>query len=193
MFRLCVQGVSLVLRSIVCYCRKNGGEPLHPPEPPLYPRILIPASRFVSLYFCDPASLLRRFRFDAGLFPHLSMLPFHQKEGKFSFPIIHCVRAKPGDHRLLNILKQRTEDVDVKKHALLWMKQAVRDEQRARGTSANTFGAAAEMQQEFGTLQIDRRKNAATGRVLNHTRASQKLVRALPEHGRYRRQLIAVF
>eukprot|EP00752_Nemacystus_decipiens_P006887 g6186.t1 len=45
-------------------------------------------------------------------------------EGKFSFPIIHCVRAKPNDHRLLNILKQRTEDVDVKKHALAWMKQA---------------------------------------------------------------------
>eukprot|EP00904_Undaria_pinnatifida_P004111 jgi/Undpi1/13700/HiC_scaffold_9.g03354.m1 len=43
-------------------------------------------------------------------------------EGKFSFPIIHCVRAKPADHRLLNILKQRTEDVDVKKHALQWMK-----------------------------------------------------------------------
>ncbi|CAN0520476.1 unnamed protein product, partial [Ectocarpus sp. 8 AP-2014] len=47
-------------------------------------------------------------------------------EGKFSFPIIHCVRAKPNDHRLLNILKQRTEDVDVKKHAVEWMKQAVR-------------------------------------------------------------------
>ncbi|CAM9378110.1 unnamed protein product [Ectocarpus sp. 6 AP-2014] len=45
-------------------------------------------------------------------------------EGKFSFPIIHCVRAKPNDHRLLNILKQRTEDVDVKKHAVVWMKQA---------------------------------------------------------------------
>ncbi|CAM9169674.1 unnamed protein product [Pylaiella littoralis] len=45
-------------------------------------------------------------------------------EGKFSFPIIHCVRAKPDDHRLLNILKQRTEDKDVKKHALEWMKHA---------------------------------------------------------------------
>ena len=50
-----------------------------------------------------------------------------RKEGKFSFPIIHCVRAKPNDHRLLNILKQRTEDMDVKKHALAWMKQAVRE------------------------------------------------------------------
>ncbi len=62
------------------------------------------------------------------------------KEGKFSFPIIHCIRAKPRDHRLLNILKQRTEDVDVKKHAVLWMKKTVRDEQRARGTSVNISG-----------------------------------------------------
>ncbi|CAN0155022.1 unnamed protein product, partial [Ascophyllum nodosum] len=43
-------------------------------------------------------------------------------EGKYSFPIIHCVRARPNDHRMLNILKQKTEDVDVKKHALQWMK-----------------------------------------------------------------------
>lgn len=49
----------------------------------------------------------------------------NMQEGKFSFPIIHCVRAKPDDHRLLNILKQRTEDKDVKKHALEWMKHAV--------------------------------------------------------------------
>ena len=30
-------------------------------------------------------------------------------EGKFSFPIIHCIHTLPHDHRLLNILKQRTE------------------------------------------------------------------------------------
>lgn len=38
------------------------------------------------------------------------------------------MRTKPNDHRLLNILKQRTDDVDVKKHALLWMKQAVSED-----------------------------------------------------------------
>lgn len=41
-------------------------------------------------------------------------------EGKFSFPIIHCVR-NGGENgsaaRLLSILKQRTEDVDVKRYA----------------------------------------------------------------------------
>lgn len=29
-------------------------------------------------------------------------------EGKFSFPIIHSIRTVPHDHRLLSILKQRT-------------------------------------------------------------------------------------
>lgn len=38
-------------------------------------------------------------------------------EGKFSFPIIHCIRSDPGDTRLLSILKKRTEDIDVKRYA----------------------------------------------------------------------------
>mmetsp|Transcript_21877 Transcript_21877/g.40832 ORF Transcript_21877/g.40832 Transcript_21877/m.40832 type:complete len:337 (-) Transcript_21877:93-1103(-) len=38
-------------------------------------------------------------------------------EGKFSFPIIHCIRSDPNDHRLLSILKKKTEDVDVKRYA----------------------------------------------------------------------------
>lgn len=38
-------------------------------------------------------------------------------EGKFSFPIIHCIRSDPTDHRLLSILKKRTEEVDVKRYA----------------------------------------------------------------------------
>jgi geranylgeranyl diphosphate synthase type 3 len=42
-------------------------------------------------------------------------------EGKFSFPIIHCIRTKSNDNRLLRILKQKTRDVTVKKHAVEWM------------------------------------------------------------------------
>ena len=42
-------------------------------------------------------------------------------EGKFSFPILHAVHAAPDDTRLLNILKQRTENPDVKKHAVDYM------------------------------------------------------------------------
>ena len=44
-------------------------------------------------------------------------------EGKFSFPIIHAVHSKPHDSRLLNILRQRTEDLDVKRHAVQWLAQ----------------------------------------------------------------------
>jgi geranylgeranyl diphosphate synthase type 3 len=45
-------------------------------------------------------------------------------EGKFSFPIIHCVRQDESDTRLLSILKQRTEDTDVKRYAQGLMRQA---------------------------------------------------------------------
>jgi len=44
-------------------------------------------------------------------------------EGKFSFPIIHSIRAVPHDHRLLSILKQRTNDVELKKYAVKYMEQ----------------------------------------------------------------------
>mmetsp|Transcript_10900 Transcript_10900/g.11972 ORF Transcript_10900/g.11972 Transcript_10900/m.11972 type:complete len:305 (+) Transcript_10900:30-944(+) len=42
-------------------------------------------------------------------------------EGKFSFPIIHCIHKNPNDHRLLNILKRKPTDPDVKKHAIAFM------------------------------------------------------------------------
>jgi geranylgeranyl diphosphate synthase type 3 len=44
-------------------------------------------------------------------------------EGKFSFPIIHAVQSRPDDKRLLNILRQRTEELDVKRYAVQWMNQ----------------------------------------------------------------------
>lgn len=39
-------------------------------------------------------------------------------EGKFSYPIIHAILANPADRRLMHILKQRTADVNIKKHAV---------------------------------------------------------------------------
>jgi geranylgeranyl diphosphate synthase, type III len=45
-------------------------------------------------------------------------------EGKYSFPIIHCIRQNPHDTRLASILKQRTDDVDVKRYAQGIMKQS---------------------------------------------------------------------
>ena len=42
-------------------------------------------------------------------------------EGKFSFPIIHSIRANPSNRQLLNILKQKTEDAEVKRYAVKYM------------------------------------------------------------------------
>jgi len=42
-------------------------------------------------------------------------------EGKFSFPIIHSIRAKPENMTLLNILKQKTENEQVKRYAVSYM------------------------------------------------------------------------
>jgi geranylgeranyl diphosphate synthase type 3 len=42
-------------------------------------------------------------------------------EGKFSFPIIHSIRANPGNMQLINSLKQKPEDEQVKKYAVSYM------------------------------------------------------------------------
>ena len=42
-------------------------------------------------------------------------------EGKFSFPIIHSIRADPSNVQLINILKQKTKDEEVKLYALNYM------------------------------------------------------------------------
>lgn len=43
-------------------------------------------------------------------------------EGKFSFPIIHSIRSNPSDLQLINILKQKPTDVQVKKYAVEYMR-----------------------------------------------------------------------
>ncbi|KAI0399340.1 geranylgeranyl pyrophosphate synthetase [Xylaria palmicola] len=43
-------------------------------------------------------------------------------EGKFSFPIIHSIRANPRDHQLLSILQQKTTNEDVKRYAVEYMR-----------------------------------------------------------------------
>lgn len=42
-------------------------------------------------------------------------------EGKFSYPIIHSVRSDPKNTQLLNILKQRSEDIIIKTYAVQYM------------------------------------------------------------------------
>ncbi|CAK7205601.1 geranylgeranyl pyrophosphate synthetase [Sporothrix eucalyptigena] len=42
-------------------------------------------------------------------------------EGKFSFPVIHSIRTNPSNLQLLNILKQKTSDEEVKRYAVAHM------------------------------------------------------------------------
>ena len=42
-------------------------------------------------------------------------------EGKFSFPIIHSIRSDPSNLVLVNILKQKTKDDEVKRYAVQYM------------------------------------------------------------------------
>lgn len=44
-------------------------------------------------------------------------------EGKFSYPLIVAIQANPNDTRLLNIMKQRTKDVEVKKYAIQYLEK----------------------------------------------------------------------
>eukprot|EP00041_Stephanoeca_diplocostata_P011401 m.188291 g.188291 ORF g.188291 m.188291 type:complete len:334 (-) comp18524_c0_seq3:320-1321(-) len=39
-------------------------------------------------------------------------------EGKFSFPIIHSILSTPQNHQVINILRQRTDDTELKKFAV---------------------------------------------------------------------------
>ncbi len=53
-------------------------------------------------------------------------------EGKFSFPIIHAIRQNPSDHRLVNILKQRTTQNATKMYAVSYMEQVKKKKKRDR-------------------------------------------------------------
>ncbi|KAK9899189.1 terpenoid synthase [Cystobasidium minutum MCA 4210] len=42
-------------------------------------------------------------------------------EGKFSFPIVHSIRADTSNQRLLNVLRQRPTDIELKTYAVTYM------------------------------------------------------------------------
>ena len=42
-------------------------------------------------------------------------------EGKFSFPVIHSIRADSTNHQLISILKQKPTDIQVKQYAVRYM------------------------------------------------------------------------
>lgn len=45
-------------------------------------------------------------------------------EGKFSFPIIHAINNQRNDREIMNILRQRTKDIDVKNYCVRLLDEA---------------------------------------------------------------------
>nr|XP_027239096.1 geranylgeranyl pyrophosphate synthase-like [Penaeus vannamei] len=39
-------------------------------------------------------------------------------EGKFSFPVIHAIKSQPDDQQVINILRQRPKDLEVKRYCV---------------------------------------------------------------------------
>jgi geranylgeranyl diphosphate synthase type 3 len=68
-------------------------------------------------------------------------------EGKFSFPIIHSIRADPSNVQLINILKQKTRDDEVKLYAVSYMERT--------GSFAYTRNVVAELREKAHALIDD--------------------------------------
>lgn len=76
-------------------------------------------------------------------------------EGKFSFPVIHAIRADPANLVLVNILKQKTADPEVKKYAVAYMERKGSFEYSARCIGElrdKAFGLVAEVEEKAGEV-----------------------------------------
>ena len=65
-------------------------------------------------------------------------------EGKFSFPIIHSIRSDPNNLQLINILKQKTSDEEVKLYAVNYMEST--------GSFAYTRKVVAQLREKASVL-----------------------------------------
>jgi hypothetical protein len=82
-----------------------------------------PHLTFTLICFFIFGFLILDFGMDSGIYLSLS-LSSTKTEGKFSFPILHCIRQDPKDTRLSSILKQRTSDDQVKRYAQTILRDA---------------------------------------------------------------------
>ncbi|KAK9471228.1 isoprenoid synthase domain-containing protein [Dipodascopsis tothii] len=72
-------------------------------------------------------------------------------EGKFSFPIIHSIRANSNNDQLLNILKQHTADRLIKNYAVSYMRDTTHSFAYTEQVMA---GYAAQVKAEIERLQV---------------------------------------
>ena len=95
-------------------------------------------------------------------------------EGKFSFPIIHAIRSDPANLVLINILKQKTQDDEVKRYAVAYMEKC--------GSFGYTRRVLRGLTRRAGEMveEVDRGRGAGEGlrevlekmRVARHSRGS---------------------
>jgi geranylgeranyl diphosphate synthase type 3 len=86
-------------------------------------------------------------------------------EGKFSFPIIHSIHNDPNNMQLINILKQRTENEDVKKYAVAYMEKT--------GAFAYSRTVLAELDQKARGLLISHGGNFYLSQILDKMRVEE--------------------
>jgi geranylgeranyl diphosphate synthase type 3 len=53
-------------------------------------------------------------------------------EGKYSFPIIHSIRADVSNKEIQNILKQKTTDIAIKQYAVSYMRDVTHSFQHCK-------------------------------------------------------------
>jgi geranylgeranyl diphosphate synthase type 3 len=83
-------------------------------------------------------------------------------EGKFSFPVIHAIHADPSSRVIYNILKQKTEDDDVKRYAVRYLEQKGSFEY-SKGVVDSLRGKAEKLIAEIETALGEEAKEGAEG------------------------------
>lgn len=91
-------------------------------------------------------------------------------EGKFSFPIIHSIRADPSNLQLINILRQKPTDEEVKLYAVKYMERT--------GSFAYTRKVVAQLRDEANKMidEIDGKAPEGEGDGVEVRRILEKIV-----------------
>jgi len=84
-------------------------------------------------------------------------------EGKFSFPVIHAIRTDPSNLELLNILKQKTRDDQVKRYAVRYMDEKTGSFAYTRKVLRELEGKAFELIEAIESANTDGDGVAARG------------------------------